>query len=759
MRQGPPSGHARLAAALSLAVTLAAGTARAGVTREVGVGKTYDNIQGAIEASSSGDRVLVYPGVYVVYPGTAHTVITYGGRDVVVESTNPHDPATVANTIIELAPISNYQTRYSIVAIVNGESRAAVFRGFTVRKGRDPYYGAGIRIGNGAGPTIEHCVFEDNDCTGGPGGAILSGGPGLIQNCRFENNHADEYLGFESGGGAVCVREAGEPIIRNNVFTGNSAVTGDAIDTGNGGAIKVGTGSAARIYGNVFDGNEAPEGSAVEVVGGGTKVYDNRFVHNVATGNGGTVYVRAACEVYGNVLRRNQAPRGGGVALSEGAARLHNNVICDNTAEYYSGNNGGGVYVDFWANGSVIENNTIAYNKAIASPGWAAGANLFMRGATVTIRNNIIAFGNEGGGLYVFSGTPTLSRNDVFANGGGNYVGVADPTGSEGNLSVDPLFVLASDGNYHLSSRKGHFTTGGWVADAMHSPCIDAGPALAAGSPEPMPNGGRRNLGAYGDTNEASKSFATPAPKPDMRIRGPKAGAAWVGNNVYSPTGKNQRVKATLKPGQTAVFGLMVQNDETDSDAFIVFAEASPSSSVAVKYYNALSGGRNVTAAITSQGWKTPVLARGVMRSLRLEAKAEAGAPAGVSFDLSIWAASVSDPKYTRDLVKARVETVTGAAAARLTALSALPTGLGAEIGFALSADAQITATVRNVAGRPVRVLCCDRTCGAGRTRLVWDARDDQGLVMPRGAYLVELVARAADGSQSRAVASLRLVR
>jgi hypothetical protein len=38
------------------------------------------------------------------------------------------------------------------------------------------------------------------------------------------------------------------------------------------------------------------------------------------------------------------------------------------------------------------------------------------------------------------------------------------------------------------------------------SPCIDAGdPASACGN-EPIPNGGRINMGAYGNTAQASKS-------------------------------------------------------------------------------------------------------------------------------------------------------------------------------------------------------------------------------------------------------------
>lgn len=42
--------------------------------------------------------------------------------------------------------------------------------------------------------------------------------------------------------------------------------------------------------------------------------------------------------------------------------------------------------------------------------------------------------------------------------------------------------------------------------DDVTSPCIDAGDPNSPVGDEPMPNGGRVNMGAYGGTAEASKS-------------------------------------------------------------------------------------------------------------------------------------------------------------------------------------------------------------------------------------------------------------
>ena len=45
-----------------------------------------------------------------------------------------------------------------------------------------------------------------------------------------------------------------------------------------------------------------------------------------------------------------------------------------------------------------------------------------------------------------------------------------------------------------------------WVKDAVNSPCIDAGDPKSEYKNEPKPNGSRINMGAYGNTPEASRS-------------------------------------------------------------------------------------------------------------------------------------------------------------------------------------------------------------------------------------------------------------
>lgn len=75
-----------------------------------------------------------------------------------------------------------------------------------------------------------------------------------------------------------------------------------------------------------------------------------------------------------------------------------------------------------------------------------------------------------------------------------------------GCIAKDPCFADAASGDFHLKSAAGRWNGTTWVKDTVTSPCIDAGEASAAYANEPTPNGNRTNMGAYGNTAEASKS-------------------------------------------------------------------------------------------------------------------------------------------------------------------------------------------------------------------------------------------------------------
>jgi hypothetical protein len=102
-------------------------------------------------------------------------------------------------------------------------------------------------------------------------------------------------------------------------------------------------------------------------------------------------------------------------------------------------------------NSPIVINNTIVGNSVgIRVDGRVDSSGQFFF-------NNIL-YGNSVGLEVDFGSPPVWQNNLVF--GGTLYQGTRDQTGTSGNISVNPLFVESSRGDYHL--------LGG-------SPCIDAG--------------------------------------------------------------------------------------------------------------------------------------------------------------------------------------------------------------------------------------------------------------------------------------------
>jgi len=138
------------------------------------------------------------------------------------------------------------------------------------------------------------------------------------------------------------------------------------------------------------------------------------------------------------------------------------------------------------------------------------------------LKNNIVwADGVGDYAVYVsgFSSPPSSDYNLLYATDGasvGYYSGARTTlanwqaaTGRDANsIEADPLFVDTASADFHLESTYGHFrqATGDWAFDAVTSPAIDSADPAGSYSSEPEPNGDRLNLGAYGNTSEASKS-------------------------------------------------------------------------------------------------------------------------------------------------------------------------------------------------------------------------------------------------------------
>ncbi len=145
---------------------------------------------------------------------------------------------------------------------------------------------------------------------------------------------------------------------------------------------------------------------------------------------------------------------------------------------------GGGIYVSSSCS-AVIENNIIVDNQALH------GAGIYSDSESVEVTNNTIV-GNTGAGVdgpvivrncILWNNNPDLRRAIAF------YCCTQTGCPGETNFSYFPHFADAEKGDFRLQP---------W------SPCIDAGDPESDFSLEPQPNGGRVNVGAYGNTAEAT---------------------------------------------------------------------------------------------------------------------------------------------------------------------------------------------------------------------------------------------------------------
>ncbi len=158
-----------------------------------------------------------------------------------------------------------------------------------------------------------------------------------------------------------------------------------------------------------------------------------------------------------------------------------------------------GVFVDYSGYGVDIINNTFSQNSYGVMEGEMVDS--------IQVINNIFAFNKNG--VYDSMGTTDTIRNNAFYGNEimyRNYSGTAftDITYLDtnvchsDNIAQNPMFKDTSYASYDFHLM-------------LASPCIDSGDPGMPYANEPSPNGGRINLGAYGNTPWATISGTAPS--------------------------------------------------------------------------------------------------------------------------------------------------------------------------------------------------------------------------------------------------------
>ena len=431
----------------------------------------------AVNEATPGDTIAVAGGAVLTGPLTipAKTLFYLGGWDAGYAARDPlGNPAVLQATAATTA--LQFDSDVGPDVVVDGfrctGGGGKVYSNIPV-SGR---FGGGVVVAV-ASPTLRNLDITGNSCgtssqLGGGGGILLLNSGATLENVHVHDNTAVYGLGVYVFGGSPTL--TGCVIENNTVLTANATpplgggiycadaeltlidctVSGHTgLDSGGGlYAVDSSGGTQVQMTGGTISGNTSKgDGGGVRFAGTsltmtGTTLDGNGITPDASFMYGGALFAsQGTVDLDSLTVTGNTGLFGGGVAANGVASfTLAHSVIVGNTGNYV----GGGIYLAS-VTSAALTGNTIAGNL---SPGGGGGVQL--QGTDAVLTANIVAF-NDGSasvanGVNVGSASPTFSCNDVYGNTTADYGGVTDPTGSDGNVSVDPLFCDAGAGDYSL---------------------------------------------------------------------------------------------------------------------------------------------------------------------------------------------------------------------------------------------------------------------------------------------------------------------
>jgi hypothetical protein len=288
-----------------------------------------------------------------------------------------------------------------------------------------------------------------------------------VTNCYFH----DMDLGYNSGdeiriegGSNIRIKNiksayGGHDVVHLNSVT-NCEVSDCEVSMSSNNFVRTRSSSTVSIHDNVCHGTQIAYAPGIQV----ESITANRFSTGI--------------QIYGNYIHDTFGP---GIWLAGTIANnrdvsIYNNLIvsCGRMPAANKISGVGGIIAEGFSNVRVL-NNTIdsCYGYGMAFTNYQltgpTGMTAYLKGNIIT--NTQKAFypdKNSGTGIGNVSGhyTVTSTGNCLYGNDVANYYKV---NASE-DLKEDPCFV--GNGDYHLKSKGGHFSSSGLVYDSVSSPCI-----------------------------------------------------------------------------------------------------------------------------------------------------------------------------------------------------------------------------------------------------------------------------------------------
>jgi RHS repeat-associated protein len=334
-----------------------------------------------------------------------------------------------------------------------------------------------------------------------PSGVTLTINPGAI--VKFDPGMG---ITVQSGGQLIADGTVAQPIIFTSIK--DDANGGDTNGDGSATSPAPGDWGQIAVYGSAtFDHTELLYGSGI-----GTTGLNSGAIHNY----GGTVTF--ADSIISQALYD-------GLDASAGSTAISNSLFTDTDRAVVSSLGGTAISI---VNCS-FDNNVIGIFAH-------AGGSFTATNCMLTSSSQI--------GIDTDSGPQAISYSDVWSTVAGsvNYSGMTDPTGTDGDISADPNYVNAAQGDYRLNYLSPAIDAGNGAVspstDMMGDPRYND-PRTTVKKGVPDANGNYPDMGAYEFVERAASNLdmiVTSVTGPASATAGDQATITWTDSNIGTGT-------------------------------------------------------------------------------------------------------------------------------------------------------------------------------------------------------------------------------